>query len=415
MSTFSNALSGLSANAQAIDVVSGNLANLNTYGYKANTVSFQDLVNQNLGGASGAQFGGSTAARQTRSFTQGSLQTTGGSYDAAIQGSGFFVVSNSQGQTAFTRTGNFKVDSSGRLLTQDNEFVQGWVAQNGVLNTSGSATDIALPVVGLRQPTPTTSFTVSANLNANAAVGTPDATFSSPIPVVDSQGTTHTATITYTKTAAGSWSYDVSLPSADLNSGTGTSTSVANGTISFDSAGRLLTPAATDGPITIGITGLADGAADVSLKWNLYDSTGTPTLTQFDTASANLGSTQDGSPSGQLTDLSIGEGGVITAHYSNGDNVAVAQLALASVLNPDSMVELGNNTYGVTSATALPAVGLPGTGTRGQIYGGSLETSTVDVAKEFTNLLTYERGYQANSKVITTEDEVLQATLAIKQ
>jgi flagellar hook protein FlgE len=138
-------------------------------------------------------------------------------------------------------------------------------------------------------------------------------------------------------------------------------------------------------------------------------------LTQFNTASANLGSTQDGAPSGQLTDLSIGASGTITAHYSNGDNVAVAQLALASVLNPDSMVDLGNNTYGTTSSTALPAVGLPGTGTRGLIYGGSLETSTVDVAKEFTNLLTYERGYQANSKVVTTEDEILQATLAIKQ
>jgi flagellar hook protein FlgE len=339
----------------------------------------------------------------------------GGSYDAAIQGSGFFVVRNSQGQPAYTRTGNFKVDSSGRLLTQDNEFVQGWVAQNGILNTSESVTDITLPVVGLRQPTATTSFTVSANLDANATVGGPDAVFSSPIPVIDSQGTTHTATITYTKSAAGSWSYDVSLPSTDLSSGTGTATSVANGTLTFDSSGHLQTPAATGGPIPIAITGLADGAADITLKWNLYDSTGTPTLTQFDTASANLGSTQDGSPSGQLTDLSIGEGGTITAHYSNGDNVAVAQLALASVLNPDSMVELGNNTYGSTSATALPALGLPGTGTRGLIYGGSLETSTVDVAKEFTNLLTYERGYQANSKVITTEDEVLQATLAIKQ
>jgi flagellar hook protein FlgE len=113
--------------------------------------------------------------------------------------------------------------------------------------------------------------------------------------------------------------------------------------------------------------------------------------------------------------MSIGPDGQISAHYSNGDSVPVAQLALGSVLNPDSMQDLGNNTFGVTSATSLPAIGLPGTGSRGQITGGALETSTVDVAREFTNLLTFQRGYQANAKVITTEDEVIQATLSVKQ
>ena len=413
-STFSNALSGLSANAQAIDVVSGNLANLNTNGYKVNTASFQDIVNQNLGG-NGGNIGGSTVLRATRSFTQGSVQTTGGSYDAAVQGNGFFVVRSPKGQQVFTRAGNFKVDSKGHLLTQDYGFVQGWVAQNGALNTSGSVGDITLPISGLRQPTPTSTFAVNANLNANAAVASPDAVFSSPIPIIDSQGITHTVTITYTKTAAGSWNYNATIPAAELAGGNGAPTSIANGTLVFDTAGHLKTPALASNPVKIAITGLADGAADLNLDWNLYDTGGTANITQYSQASANLGSTQNGSPSGQLTAMSIGADGEISAHYSNGDAVAVAQLALGSVLNPDSMQDLGYNSFGVTSATSLPAIGLPGTGSRGQITGGALETSTVDVAREFTNLLTYQRGYQANAKVITTEDEVIQATLNVKQ
>jgi flagellar hook protein FlgE len=151
----------------------------------------------------------------------------------------------------------------------------------------------------------------------------------------------------------------------------------------------------------------------MNLTWNLYDVSGAPDITQYDQASANLASSQDGTQAGQLLGISIGANGQLTATYTNGDNVAVAQLAVGSVLNPGSMQDLGNNTFGVTSATAVPAIGTPGTGSRGTITGGALEASTVDIAKEFTNLLVYERGYQANSKVITTEDQVVQQTLSL--
>jgi flagellar hook protein FlgE len=233
--------------------------------------------------------------------------------------------------------------------------------------------------------------------------------------VIDGQGVTHTLTITYTKTAANSWSYDVTIPSADLTtpSGAGTDSTVTSGTLTFDGTGHLTSPASTAGTIPLAITGLSDGAADLTVNWNVYVN-GAATLTQFAQASANLGSTQDGAPSGQLTGMSIGSNGEVLASYSNGDSIAVAQLALASILNPDSMQDLGSNNFGVTSATALPAIGIPGTGSRGQVSGGALESSTVDIAQQFTNMLTYERGYQANSKVITTEDELSQATLALK-
>jgi flagellar hook protein FlgE len=413
-SAFSNALSGLNANSLAIDTVSGNLANLNTTGYMDNQVSFQDL----LSGVSGANYGnvtGSVIAQNATQFSQGSIQTTGQAFDAAIQGNGFFVLSTSSGQPTYTREGNFTVDASGDLLGVGGENVQGWNAVNGVLSTSGATSNITLPVSGSLQPVATSNFTVSANLNANATVGSAGATFSSPIQVYDAQGTSHTLTVTYTETAANNWSYNVTIPSADVTGGTGTATTVGSGTLTFDGTGQLTSPAASAGPITIPITGLADGASDMNLNWNLYNAAGTPTITQFSEASANLATTQDGQAAGQLTSTSIGANGQISATYSNGSSVVVAQIALASVLNPSSMQNLGNNTFAATSATAAPIIGTSASGSRGQITGGALESSTVDIATEFTNLLTYERGYQANSKVITTEDDIMQSTVGLIQ
>jgi flagellar hook protein FlgE len=153
----------------------------------------------------------------------------------------------------------------------------------------------------------------------------------------------------------------------------------------------------------------------MNVNWNFYNASGTPTLTQYSEASANLASTQDGTAPGQLTGTSIGANGQISATYSNGSSVVVAQIALASILNPGSMHNLGNNTFSVTSATATPIIGTSATGSRGQITGGALESSTVDIATQFTNLLTYERGYQANSKVITTEDNIMQTTVGLIQ
>ncbi len=416
MSTaFSNALSGLNANSLAINTISGNLANLNTTGYKDSQVSFGDLLSGNINGESNSNGAGSVVAQAATQFTQGSLQTTSQPFDAAIQGNGFFVLGSSSGQTTYTRAGNFTVNASGDLLGAGGESVQGWNSVNGVLNTNGPSSSIILPVSGSQQPVATTSFTTSANLNANATIGSANATFSSPIQVFDAQGTAHTLTVTYTETSANNWSYNVTIPSVDLAAGAGTTTNVGTGTLTFDGTGQLTSPAASAGPIAIPITGLSDGASDMNLNWNLYNGSGTPTVTQFSEASANLATTQDGTAAGQLTGTSIGPNGQVSATYSNGSSVVVAQVALASVLNPDSMQNLGNNTFGATPATATPIVGTSGTGSRGQITGGALESSTVDIAAEFTNLLTYERGYQANSKVITTEDTITQATVGLIQ
>jgi flagellar hook protein FlgE len=412
-SAFSNALAGLTANNQAINIVSTNLANMGTSGYKEQQVSFQELVNESAGGFSTTGgVSGSVVTTSMQQFTQGTLQTTGNPYDAAIQGGGFFVVDTAAGQQLYTRQGDFDVDSTGHLVTANGEFVQGWNALSGTLSTGGATSDIVLPTNLVLQPSASTQFTVSANLNANAVVGSAAGTFSSPIKVFDAQGVSHTLTVTYTETAADTWSYNVTIPAGDLSAASTTTNPLATGSLTFDGNGNLLTPAASSGTIPIAITGLASGASDMSLNWNLYVN-GTPTLTQYNQTSANTASSQDGVGAGQLSSMSIGPDGYVVAEFSNGTSQNVAQIALASVLNPDSMQQVLGNSFATTGATAAPVIGTPNTGARGQITGGSLETSTVDIATEFTNLLQYERGYQANSKVISTEDQVVQATISL--
>ncbi len=412
MSTYSNALAGLTANSQAINVVSSNLANLNTSGYKDQKVSFEDLVNESLSGFSNAgSTSGSTIAKTQQAFTQGSLQTTNSPFDAAIQGDGFFVLHSTSGQQLFTRQGNFQVDSSGRLTTSTGQFVQGWNATNGVLNTSGASSDIKLPTNLVMQPVATTQFSVSANLNSNAAVGSASGTFSSPVQVFDSQGNPHTLTVTYTETAANAWSYKVTIPSADLTGGVGTTTTISSGSVAFDGAGHLITPAVAAGAVPLTVTGLASGASPMNITWNLYAPDGTPALTQYNQASANIANSQDGVPPGDLNSMGIGADGMIIAKFSNGTSQNIAQIAVASILNPDSMQQLDGNSFAATASTANAVIGVSSTGARGAVSGGALEGSTVDIASEFTNLLQYERGYQANSKVITTEDTIVQQTI----
>ena len=216
MSSFSIALSGLTADSAALDVVGNNLANLNTTGYKDSHVSFYDLLQTSVAGGS-TQIGGGVSAPQTeRIFNQGSIQLTGGSYDAAIKGNGFFVVRDPSGNTLYTRAGNFNLDANGNLTTATGQFVQGWTAQNGVVNTSGATGTITIPSNALQTPSATQNFAMTINLNAAGVVGQSSGSFSTPIQVVDSLGVEHTLTVNFTETAPGNWNYEVDIPGADL-------------------------------------------------------------------------------------------------------------------------------------------------------------------------------------------------------
>jgi flagellar hook protein FlgE len=408
--SFSTALSALSAFSTAVDVVGNNLANLNTAGYKTSVVAFHDLVTQSLGAQFGDTQAGFGVGRPTtiRQFSQGAVQSSSGPLDVAIQGDGFFIVRTAQNATVYTRDGHLKVDSNGVLTTLTGERVQGWGEVNGVVNANGPISDITLPVGVIRPPVATTSFSLDMNLNAAAAEGTK---FSKAIEVYDSLGAGHIVTVTFTKTAnANEWDYALTVPDSDVD----TPIAPVTGTLTFDAGGRLESPVNTDDAPEIEIDGLVNGAAPLTVAWNIFNGTA-PRITQFSQPSAVSGNAQDGAPASQLIRVGIGDGGLILAQYSNGKQSIVGQLAMAAIQNPDSLIAVGNNNYQLSARSALPAVGVAGTGGRGSIIGGSIESSTVDLAREFTNLIVLQRGYQANAKVVTTVDEMSQETLNLKR
>lgn len=408
---FSTALSGLNADSVAIDVVGNDLANLNTSGYKANELEFYNLMSQSIGAAGNSgQLGlGVAPPSALPVYSQGTLLTTNGPLDVAIQGDGFFVVNNPNNQQLYTRDGSFQLTADGELVTGTGDAVQGWSAVNGVVNPNGPVGNISVPLGATIAATPTTTMNLALNLDSQTSTSGTPTTFSAPIQVVDSLGQTHDLTATFTNTGTNTWSYSVTIPQADLAAGG--STTVASGNLTFDSSGNLTSPAASAGPQPVSITGLADGAANMSINWSLYDSSGNPSITQYAEASAVAGTTQNGYPAGQISNVSLQNGGTLVADYTNGQQVTVAQLALGSIANPDSLIEVGNNNLQASASSGAVTLGAANTGPRGQITAGALESSTVDITQEFTNILTFQRSYQANSRVISAEDQLLQDTV----
>ena len=401
---FNTALSGLSAMAEAVDVVGNNLANLNTTGYKASNISFHDLMSIQMG-ANGSQVGtGVSAPDLSRSFSQGAIQATTGAFDAAVQGQGFFVVQSPAGQQLYTRAGNFNLDATGHLMTATGEYVQGWNANAGVLNPTGAVSNIVVPINGVNPAKPTANMSFNLNLNSAGVVGATSGTYAVPMQVVDSQGGTHTVTVTFTKSDNNKWDYSVDVPAADLAKG-GT-TQLAKGTVSFGADGQLDPKTAT--PVAIKLTGLADGAADQTVNWNIMNPDGTGTVTQFAQSSGVAASTQDGVMAGQITSVGLANGGLVVAKYSNGAQQVIGQVAVASISNPDSLAAVGNNEFTTTPSSGSPSIGAANTGGRGSIIANSLESSTVDIGTEFTQLITFQRSYGADSKVVTTGDTMLQ-------
>jgi flagellar hook protein FlgE len=415
LTSFSTALSALNATTTAIDVVGNNLANMDTTGFKGSDVSFRDLISQSTGdGTEETQIGLGTAQPLTiQQFTQGAIQTNSAPLDAAIQGEGFFITQTPQGNTVYTRDGTFQVSKTGDLLTSTGDKVQGWSATDstGTINTSGAIGTIHIPSGALSAPVATSTMSVDLNLNSTAAA---DATsnFTTPITVYDSLGNSHVLTVDFQKTGTNSWSYQVSLPGADVSGGTaGTPYDIPNatGTLTFDTNGQLTSPA-NGSPIAVAIPGLSDGASDLNISWNPYNN-GIGRITQFGQASAASASGQNGGAAAELVSVSISNGGAITAQYSDGVQSTVGQLALAAISNPNTMVDIGNNDYQLSAATADPSIGTPETGGRGAVVGGALEASNVDLATQFTNLITFQRSYEANAHVVTTADQLSQDTI----
>jgi flagellar hook protein FlgE len=410
MSAFSIPLSGLAGSSDALNVIANNLANLNTDGYKDESLTFSGLFNQMLGVSGNGdpiQLGsGVQVAGETANFTNGTVDSTGIASNMALQGNGFFVVEGSNNQLSFTRDGSFGVNEDGQLVTAGGQLVMGYSAVNGAISTNSALAPINVNQAENIPAVATSSFSMDTNLDASAGVGS---TFSTPITVYDSLGTSHVLTVTYTNTGANAWSYNVSLPAADTG-GTGNPTTVASGTLTFNSSGELTSPT---GSVTgINISGLADGAAPMSLTWNLT-SNGSPTITQMDSTSATSTIQQNGYGVGTLTGYSVLSDGTVEGQFSNDQTMALGQVAVASFANNQGLTQTGSDDYQATFASGAAVIGQAGAGGNGTITGGAVEESNVNLSAEFANMIVAQQNYEANAKALTTMDQVSQATIQL--
>ncbi|GAA2579685.1 flagellar hook protein FlgE [Dactylosporangium fulvum] len=399
-------ISGLRAHQQMMDVTSNNIANVNTVGFKSSQTVFQDTLSQMMraagapqqgqGGTNPAQVGlGVRLGAINTSFVQGSAQTTGRATDVMISGDGFFVV-NSVNEQLYTRAGAFNFDAEGKLVTPTGAAVQGWPAVNGVVNTNAPIGDIRLPMGTLIAPRATNTMVIAGNVPANAPVNT---TIPRSIQTYDVQGNTVTLTTTFERTAAG-WEVSVSdgtTPSAPVS-------------VTFGPDGLVTGPTYTD----------SEGNTKVGLVYD-PDSDGNGVTVDLAGLTEYTGDTtvnvlsQNGAPAATLQSFTINPDGQLVGIFSNGNKQTVAQLALANFNNPPGLEKAGDSLYRFTVNSGLAQVGAPGTVGLGTLQSGAVEMSNVDLAQEFTNLIVAQRGFQANSKVISTSDEVLQELVNLKR
>lgn len=421
MASFFIPLTGLESDSTALNTIANDLANMNTTAFKGQAVNFADLFYQQIGSAGSGdpiQVGAGTQVSSIEtSFAQGSINATGNSTDVALNGSGFFVVQNN-GVDEYTRAGNFSVNTNGNLVSANGLQVLGYPAVNGAVNTNSPIVPINIPVGQVQEPQATTSLNMIANLDATSAAGS---TFPSQITVYDSLGVSHVATVTYTQTGTNQWSYSAALPAGDFTGGVSTP---VTGTLNFNSSGNLasVTPAGGvlttvgTGPgqvsaIPLAFNGLADGAANLNMKWDLLGPGGTPNISQVASASAVSSTTQDGFSSGEYQSFTIAADGTVTATYSNGQQQAVGQLALANMTNLQGLQMLGDGDYQTTLASGTASIGASGTNGLGTLQDGALEQSNVNISAEFSDLIIAQRAFEANSKTVTTFDSVTEDTI----
>lgn len=404
MSFFAVPLSGLNASQSSLQTISANLANVDTDGYKDQNLTFNDLFAQSSlsnGALDPLQTGqGVAVASTTSDFTNGNASATGLSSNMALSGNGFFVVQQTNGNVAYSRAGDFTTNNSGQLVAPDGSLVLGYPATNGVVNTSAALQPLQTGTGLIIPAAATSTFSAAVNLNATGA------TANSTINVYDSLGASHVLTVNYTKTSANNWSYTITAPTADTGAATST---IATGTMTFDSSGKLTSPA---GSVTgIAIPSFTDGAAPMNLTWNLNDTSGNGMITQTDLASSTGSTVQNGNAAGTLTGYTVEADGTVQGSFSTGTTMALGQVAVATVVNTQGMQQIGNNLYQVTAGSGAAEAGIAGTGGRGIIEGGSVEASNVDVATEFSKMIVAQQAYQANAKAVTTFDQIAQTTI----
>ena len=411
-------VSGLAAEGSALGVVGDNVANSNTIGFKQSRAQFEDV----LGGAVGSNIGaGVKMVRAQQIFAQGSLMSTGQPTDLALSGDGFFVVNGAvDGMPGdyFTRAGQSTVNQDGFLVNPDGMKFQGYTADaNG--NIGAQMGDIQIPTTPLT-PKATTEFDLTANLSSAATPIDPAVnpfdptksdsyTTSTSTTMYDSLGNAHAVNIYFVKSLTGGFDYHVQADGKDITGGTqGTPVPITNGHIDFDPSGKVAPP----------VTGMSasvnfSGGGTQNQPINFAFDGGT--ITGYGSATSVTSQKQDGYSSGDFSGVQIDADGTVNGVYTNGEKIPVAQLAVAKFESNDGLGRAGHNLWQATKASGEAAMGAAGTGGRGGIVAGALESSNVDIAAQFVDMISHQRAFQANSKTITTADEMLQEVVNLKR
>lgn len=417
-------VSGLNTNGQAMSVIGNNLANTNTIGFKGSRTVFADLLSGNINGSGGISQVGRGVGMSTvdNIFSQGTFETTESNLDVAIEGDGFFMLKEEGDLTTFySRAGAFRFNDAGYLVNPEGYRVQGkGFDVNGTLK-AGDAGDIRVLNEGLIEGNPTSTISLNTNLDSSEPALSTAATvaadfdytdpttfnYSSSTQVFDSLGNPHLLTTYFIKTADNEWHW---AWSAEQDDGTPLGGAVVLPPLSFTEKG-ILAAAAGDPPLptTADILGIAwaNGTEDSDIELT-FDTT------QFNSESVVISHTQNGYGAGDLTGIEIDPDGIVIASYSNGQQTKISQLVLGKFVNPNGLQLAGSNLYVETSTSGSPRTGLPGP-ELGKVFTNSLEQSNVDMGSEFVRMITVQRGFQANSKIITTVDELLGELINLKR
>ncbi|HET7083755.1 MAG TPA: flagellar hook protein FlgE [Rhizomicrobium sp.] len=423
-------VAGLAANSMALSATSSNIANVNTVGYKNQTINFETFLN--IPGLAGNSSAGVSAVVGQDVTTQGLPTSTTSPTDLSISGNGFFVVASNNSPTAqqeYTRAGNFTPDELGNLKNAAGLYLLGWKLDsqgNIPTNTSSLSMINVSSLTGKAQAT--ANLGIQANLQSSAATNpgyvvgqmtsgavTPD--FQRTINVYDSQGGSQPITFSFVKTAANTWAYEAAYsgPAGMLSS----PNPIGTGTVTFNSDGTMKNvngAAPASGSFSLTIPWAAStGLASQTIAVNLGAVGGTSGLSQFDSASTLNGTSPDGSPFGSITGVTVAKDGTVTALFSNGLSQAVYKVPVATFTNPDGLGQMNGDAYTATRASGPANINQANTGGAGGVAAQTLEASTVDLATEFTNLITTQRAYSASARIVTTADQMLQELEQLKQ
>jgi len=419
-------VSGLTAEGETLGIVGENVANTNTVGFKRSRAVFENI----LGGAIGstdAAGGGVRLADAQQIFAQGAIVNTGQATDVALSGDGFLVVNGTVGGVTgefYTRAGQLTIRNDGVVVTQGGLTVQGYQGrQDGTFDPSVGKIQLATAQL---PPKPTGAMSITANLDASAATPAADWDLQNPGPgsnlstsltVYDSLGQPHPVDVYFRKTDVGTWDVHVLAKGSDIAGGTaGENVEIGVGQVTFDTSGALSTVNWGTAPRASWTGATPDQALNLSFGEPLADGgTGLGGTTQFGSPSAISAQSQDGYGSGDLQGVKIGPDGVVSGVYSNGQTVGVGKIAIAKFMSNEGLGRAGQNCWFATRDSGEPALGGPGEGGRATLVAGSLEQSNVDIAEQFVDLIAHQRAFQANSKTITTADQMLQELMQIKQ